>query len=294
MSDTEVLLADLRFGEAPRRGPDGRLYLSDFYDRQVLAVDLTTGAREVVCEVPGQPSGLGWLPDGRMLVVSMLDRTVLRLEPDGRLALHADLSGLATFHTNDMLVHPSGRAYVGNFGFDLHAQLTEHGMAALAALAADPPTAALALVEPDGEVRVAASGLRFPNGMVLLSDGTLVLAETLGARLLAFDVAEDGSLGARRVWADLREHLVAPDGVSVDVEDRVWAAAGISPSAVRVGAGGHLHGRVTTSQNCFAVGLAGPDRRTLVCCTAPSSLPGEVADRRLGRLEVVEVDVPGA
>ncbi|MCP2256786.1 Sugar lactone lactonase YvrE [Streptoalloteichus tenebrarius] len=293
MKKAEVLLDGLRFAEGPRTGPDGRLYVSDFYDRHVLAVDVRTGAREVVCEVPGQPSGLGWLPDGRMLVVSMLDRTVWRLEPDGRLTPHADLSGVATFHANDMLVRPDGRAYVGNFGFDLHGLLAERGLDAVLASDAEPPTATLALVEPDGEVRPVADGLRFPNGMVALSDGTLVLAETLGLRLLAFDVAEDGSLSGRRVWADLRERLVAPDGVCVDVEDRVWVSAAVQPSALRVAAGGQVMDQVATSQNCFAVGLTGPDRRTLVCCTAPSSLPRDVAERRLGRLEVAEVDVPG-
>ncbi|GAA1351082.1 SMP-30/gluconolactonase/LRE family protein [Saccharothrix algeriensis] len=290
MVDTTVLREGLRFGESPRHGPDGRLYYSDFYDHEVRALDLDTGAETVVCAVPGQPSGLGWLPDGRLLVVSMTDRTVRRLEGD-ELVLHADLSGVATFHANDLLVDREGRAYAGNFGFDLHAAIAAGGEAPLMEPDRVMPGASLALVQPDGAVSVAAEDLKFPNGMGFLAnrqDGprTLVVAETLAFALTAFDVAEDGSLSGRRLWAGLREHLIAPDGVATDDEGGVWVAPALQPCAFRVVEGGRVTHKVETSQNCFAVALVG-DR--LVCCTAPTSQPEAVAGARLGRLEVREL-----
>jgi sugar lactone lactonase YvrE len=286
MVDTTVLREGIRFGEAPRQGPDGRLYYSDFYDHEVRALDLDTGEEQVVCAVPQQPSGLGWLPDGRLLVVSMVDRTVRRLEPGGELVLHADLSGIATFHANDMLVDAQGRAYVGNFGFDLHEAIAENGEAALFEPSYVPPGTRLALVAADGGVSVAAEDLKFPNGTVLLPDGTLVVAETLAFQLTAFDVAPDGTLTNRRPWAKLREHLVAPDGICADAEGGVWVATALQPCAVRVVEGGEITHRVETSQTCFAVGLVGSK---LVCCTAPTSQPEVVRDDHLGKLEVVDL-----
>lgn len=288
MTDTSIVLEGLHFAEAPRHGPDGRLYFSDFYERAVFALDLATGVRQGICAVHGQPSGLGWLPDGRLLVVSMKDRTVRRLEPNGVLAMHADLFDVATFHANDMLVDAAGRAYVGNFGFDLHAAIREHGEAPLFDPAYVPPGTALALVEPDGTVRVAAEDMKFPNGMAFLPDGTLIVAETLSFGLTAFDVAADGSLSNRRVWASLREERIAPDGICVDAEGGVWVATATQPAAVRVVEGGLITERVTTSQTCFAVGLVGT---TLVCCTAPTSQPEVVGAQHLGRIEVATVKV---
>ncbi|MFI9006269.1 SMP-30/gluconolactonase/LRE family protein [Actinosynnema sp. NPDC053489] len=285
MVDTTVLRDDLRFGEGPRHGPDGRLWYSDFYDHEVRALDLDTGEQEVVCEVPGQPSGLGWLPDGRLLVVSMLDRKVLRLE-EGGLVEHADLGGVATFHANDMLVDAHGRAYVGNFGFDLHAAIAADGEAPLMEPDWVAPGTALALVGPDGSVAVAAEDLKFPNGTGLLPDGRLVVAETLAFALTAFDVAADGALSGRRVFAPLREHLIAPDGIAVDAEGGVWVAPALQPFAFRVEEGGVITHRVRTSQTCFAVAIVG-DR--LVCCTAPTSQPEVVSGARLGKLEVVDL-----
>ncbi|GAA1310749.1 SMP-30/gluconolactonase/LRE family protein [Saccharothrix xinjiangensis] len=290
MADTAILRDGLRFGEGPRRGPDGRLFYSDFYDHEVHALDLGTGEDDAVCAVPGQPSGLGWLPDGRLLVVSMTDRRVLRLEDDG-LVEHADLGGVATFHANDMLVDPHGRAYVGNFGFDLHAAIAADGEAPLLDPAWVAPGAALALVEPDGTVAVAAEDLKFPNGTVLLpgrggEPGGLLVAETLAFRLTRFDVAEDGSLSGRRVWAELREHLVAPDGIALDPGGGVWVAPALQPFAFLVEEGGHVTRKVETSQTCFAVAVVDG---SLVCCTAPTSQPDVVAGERLGKLEVLDL-----
>jgi sugar lactone lactonase YvrE len=289
---TEVLLDRLHFGAGPRHGPDGRLYLSDFYGHEVVSLDLVGGARTRVCEVPGQPSGLGWLPDGRILVVSMLDRAVWRREPNRRMVRHADLSTVATFHAHDMLVDARGRAYVGNFGFDLHGMLTEQGTESLLDPETEPPGAALALVHPDGEVRVVAEDLKAPNGIALVDPTTLVVAESGGLRLTAFDVAEDGALHRRRMWADLREYPVVPGGICPDAEGALWVAAAPTHRAYRITEGGEISDALETSQPCFAVALTGADRRTLACCTAPGSLPGEVATDQLGKLEGVEVTVP--
>jgi sugar lactone lactonase YvrE len=288
MADTTVLLDGLHFGEAPRHGPDGKFYFSDFYEKAVFTVDLETGEKQVVCSLPAQPSGLGWLPDGRLLVVSMKDRTVRRLESNGVLALHADLFDIATFHANDMLVDARGRAYVGNFGFDLHKKIDDDGIESVLDPAYEPPGTPLALVEPDGTVRVAAEDLKFPNGTVLLPNGTLVVAETLAYRLTAFDVAEDGSLSNRRVWADLREHFIAPDGICVDAEGGVWVATALQPVVVRVVESGTITDRVETSQISYAVGLVGT---TLVVCTAPTSDPNVVGLQHVGRLETAQVKI---
>jgi sugar lactone lactonase YvrE len=287
MADTTVLREGLRFGEGPRQGPDGRLFYSDFYAHEVRALDLVTGDEEVVCTVPEQPSGLGWLPDGRLLVVSMVDRKVLRLD-DGGLVEHADLNGIATFHANDMLVDAQGRAYVGNFGFDLHAAIAAGGEGPTLEPDWVPPGTPLALVQPDGAVTVAADDLKFPNGMGLLpgQDGErsrLVVAETLAFGLTSFAVADDGTLSDRQVWASLRDDGIAPDGIAVDADGGVWVAPALQPFAFRVEEGGEITRKVETSQICFALAIV-DDK--LVCCTAPTSQPETVATAQLGKLEV--------
>ncbi|HJP75664.1 MAG TPA: SMP-30/gluconolactonase/LRE family protein [Pseudonocardiaceae bacterium] len=291
VAGTTTVLTGLRFGEGPRHGPDGRLWFSDFYAHQVFALDLASGERELICEVPGQPSGLGWLPDGRLLVVSMRDRKVLRREPDGTLTEHADLSAIATFHANDMLVDPAGRAYVGNFGFDLHTALDVHGVEGLMNGSVQLVPATLALVQPDGSVSAATPDLLFPNGMVLFGR-TLIISETLGFRLTAFDVADDGSLSNRRIWADLQPLGIAPDGICGDAEGAIWTSSALGSSVFRVTEGGTATDEIPTGQHCFAVALTGPERRTLACITAPESNPSVVADAELGAIETVEVAVP--
>lgn len=289
MADTQVLLEGLHFAECPR-WHDGRLWFSDFYDHRVRTVDLEGNVADVV-EVPHQPSGLGWLPDGRLLVVSMVDQKVLRLDDD-RLVEHADLSGIASFHCNDMVVDAEGRAYVGNFGFDLFEYLHEHGVEGLLT-EPGPPRALLARVDPDGDVHVAADGLLFPNGAVITPDGsTLIIAETVGRRLSAFDIQADGSLHHRRVWADLGFH--SPDGICLDAEGNVWVANPLGPECVLYAEGGVALERVETTQPCFACMLGGPDRRTLFLLTAPTAEPHVVAHRRDGRIETAQVGVGGA
>jgi sugar lactone lactonase YvrE len=288
MAHAELLRDSLVFGEGPR-WHDDRLWYSDFGTRLVMTLDLD-GHAEPVVEVPGRPSGLGWLPDGRLLVVSMEDRRVLRLDPGG-LVPHAELAHIATWHCNDMLVDARGRAYVGNFGVDYRAWIAEHGVAALR----DPglPPTVVARVDPHGAVHVAAGDLRFPNGMVVTPDGgTLIVAETFGARLTAFDVAADGSLSNRRAWARIPRS--SPDGICLDAAGAVWVANAIAPECLRVAEGGEILERVETSQRCFACMLGGPDRRTLFMLTAPVDDLERGRELRGGKIEVTQVEAPGA
>lgn len=279
--------------ECPR-WHDGRLWLSDFYTHRVLTVD-GQGRTETVAEVPGQPSGLGWLPDGRLLVVSMRDRRLLRQEASGELVEHADLSGLAAHHLNDMVVDGSGRAWVGSFGFDL--------MAGDGVRATD-----LLRVDPDGSAAVAAQDLLFPNGAAVLPDGSLVVAETFGRRISAFTVGADGELRDRRTWAsfgppaegpELDAFLAGgpglPDGLCADEEGAVWVADAAGARVLRVREGGEVLEEVSTGdQGVFACMLGGEDRRTLYLCVAPSFAEHERRDTREGRLLSCRVDVPGA
>lgn len=273
----EILVEGLSFAEGPR-WHDGRLLFSDFY-RHVVNAMSPGGELEVIAEVAQQPSGLGWLPDGRLLIVSMLDRRLLRREADGRLVEHADLSGIATWHCNDMVVDASGRAYVGNFGFDTHGGGAQR--------AAD-----LARVDPNGRVSLAAAGLEFPNGSVITPDGrTLIIGETRGMRLTAFDIDNAGNLTHRRVWANIEPHF--PDGICLDAEGAIWVADPRGNCVIRVKAGGEITDTIDTGRGAFACMLGGDDGRTLFVCTATGSGPhAEV--RREGRIESVRVDVPHA
>lgn len=288
------LIAGYTFFEGPR-WHDGRLWLSDFYTHQVIAVGLD-GRVEKMADVPGQPSGLGWLPDGRLLTVSMRDRKILRREADGTVVQHADLSGIAAGHANDMVVDGHGRAYVGNFGFDLMA-------------GAAPALARLARVEPDGTAFVAAEGLYFPNGSMLTPDGrTLIVCETMGNRISAFDVRVDGTLGPRRDWAVfgdlptatdvggvLGSLKAAPDGAVLDAEGAVWFADAAGNRAVRMAPGGKILQAISTGDmGCFALTLGGPDRRTLFLCVAPDFHEAPRQAAREAAIWATPVDVPGA
>jgi len=287
MTKANVLAEGLYFGEGPR-WHDGRLWFSDFHDHAVKSVDVS-GTLRTELVVDDQPSGLGWLPDGRLLLVAMHRRQVLCAGPDG-VALHADLSGVATFHANDMVVDALGGAYVGNFGFPLDEALKARGVEGVLA---DHPTATLARVDPDGSVRAAAPDLHFPNGMVITPDGrTLIVAETLAMRLTAFDIASDGSLSHRRVWATLGTR--APDGICLDAQGRGWVANAIAAECVLVAPGGEIVATVATSQPCFACMLGGDDRRTLYMMTAPSSVADVVSRSRQGRIECAKVEAAGA
>ncbi len=274
----KVLAEGLSFGEGPR-WHDGALYFSDFYHYTVNRMS-PDGGLEVVAEVKNQPSGLGWLPDGRLLVVSMLDRRLLRQERDGTLNVHAELEGLATWHCNDMVVDARGRAYVGNFGFDTHTPGTpERG-------------ANLVRVDPDGSVHLAAQDLKFPNGTVITPDGeTLIIGETRGRCLTAFDVAEDGSLSNRRLWADLGANF--PDGIALDAQGCVWVADPRNNCLLRVRQGGEILQTIELDRGAYACALGGSERKTLFIIAATGS--GEHARaRQEGQVLAVEVEVGGA
>ncbi len=289
MADARLLTDGLHFAEGPR-WHDGRLWFSDFYDHSIKSVGLG-GDTRVEHRIPdgGQSSGLGWLPDGTLLYVSMLDRSLKRIVGD-QIVLHADLSDIATFHCNDMVVDATGRAYVGNFGFDLDSALDERGVVDVLAR---HDTAALAIVEPDGSARVGADGLHFPNGAVLTPDGaTLIVAETLAMRLTAFDVAASGELSNRRVWADLGGRL--PDGICLDADGAVWFANAAAAECVRVAEGGEVLAVVVTTAPCFACMLGGPDGRTLFTLESAASHHREASAERAGRILVSEVGTPGA
>ena len=274
----EVLLDGLMFPEGPRWHED-KLWFSDMHAAQVISVDMD-GHSEVITTVPNSPSGLGWLPDGRLLVVSMLDRRLLRLDESG-LTEVVDMSQLASFHCNDMVVDHQGRAYIGNFGFDLNAQ-------------APFSPAEVILVHPDGQAMVAADEMAFPNGSVITPDGkTLVVAETFGSRLTAFDIEEDGALSNRRIWAEIEGAY--PDGICLDAEGGIWVA---SPSGkvgvMRVCEGGEITHHIEVSTNAYACMLGGPQRRTLFMLTAETINPDGARAKSSGRIETVQVDVPGA
>jgi len=275
---TETLLTGLAFGEGPR-WHDGRLWFSDMHDYRVLAVDMN-GKVDTIVEVSQQPSGLGWTQDGRLLVVSMVDRRLLRLDPGG-LTEVADLSPYATWHCNDMVVDSKGRAYVGNFGWDIYDSN------------ATPVTSRMAFVDVDGSTREAADDLLFPNGTVITPDGsTLIVGESFAARLTAFDIATDGSLSNRRVWAELEGAV--PDGICLDAEGAIWVASPVSGETLRVKEGGEVTHRVPVETEAFACMLGGPQGRHLFICTAADSQPDKARASRSGKIEVVEVDVPGA
>jgi sugar lactone lactonase YvrE len=273
-----IVAKDIAFGEGPR-WHDGTLWWADMHGHQVNR--LVDGAVQKVCDVPNKPSGLGWLPDGRMLVVSMLDKRVLRQERDGSMAVHADLSGLVPRRLNDMTVDTHGRAYVGNFGFELDG-------------IEEQKATVLVRVDPDGAMKVVAEDLIFPNGAVITGDGrTLIIAETFAGHLTAFDIDSNGDLSNRRLWAQLPGQAV-PDGICLDAEGAVWVASPFTKDCLRIAEGGKLLQRIDTGRGAYACMLGGGDRRTLYICTADSHDPDRQAAERNGAIEAFEVAVPGA
>ncbi|GAA3798190.1 MULTISPECIES: SMP-30/gluconolactonase/LRE family protein [Amycolatopsis] len=287
------VLSGFSYLECPRWHED-RIWFADFYTHLVQSSLEDGSDLRVEAEVPGQPSGLGWLPDGRLLVVSMRDARLLRREPDGTLVTHADLSAHVTGHPNDMVVDAQGRAYVGNFGFDLM-----NG--------APVAPANLLRVDPDGSVTVVAEDLWFPNGSVITDDGVLLVDETFGNRVTAFDIAADGSLTNRRVWAEFGEPLterefekalpqlaVAPDGCCLDAEGALWVADGIGGRLLRVREGGEIADEIRPGTGVFACMLGGADGRTLFACAAPDFNEHARKDAREASLLAFRVEVPHA
>ncbi|MTD54500.1 SMP-30/gluconolactonase/LRE family protein [Amycolatopsis pithecellobii] len=288
-----TVLEGFSFLEAPR-WRQSRIWFADFYQYQVFSAREDGSDLRVEATVPQQPSGLGWLPDGRLLIVSMRDRRILRREPDGELVTHAELNGHATGHLNDMVVDGRGRAYVGNFGFDLMG-------------AAPLETAALHRVDPDGTVTEVATDLWFPNGSVLTNDGALLVGETFGNRVTAFDVTGDGALVNRRIWAEfgpvpteravgkaLPQLEIAPDGCCLDAEGALWIADGAHARLVRVTEGGKITDEVRPGTPVFACALGGSDGKTLFACAAPDFDEHARSAAREARLLAIRVPVPGA
>lgn len=284
----EVLTEGVYFGEGPR-WRNGRLWFSDFYARAVKSVSMA-GDLNTEFDVDDQPSGLGWLADGSMLIVSMTKRRLLRRWPDGRIAVHADLSDIAAFHCNDMVVDAAGRAFVGNFGFDLDAQLTARGAESVIA---EHPTAVVACVWPDGTTRVAAADMHFPNGSVITPDGaTLIVGETLGGALTAFDLAADGALTGRRLWAATWPRV--PDGITLDADGHIWIANPIAPECALIARGGEVLEVIDTGEPCFACMLGGEDGRTLFMLTAKTSIAHEAAAAPTGKVLTARVEAAHA
>jgi sugar lactone lactonase YvrE len=277
MSELQTLMTGLAFGESPRWHND-RLWFSDFGAQEVVAVDLS-GKSEAIAHIPGTPMGLGFLPDGRLLIVSMHDGLLLRQEHDGRLSTHASLRHLSHYPWSDMVVDGRGNAYIGNLGFNFPDGEFAPGI--------------LALVTPDGEARLVADGCAFANGMVVTPDNsTLILAESYGHRLTAFDIEASGLLSNRRVWADLGGGY--PDGICLDAENTIWYADVPAKRCVRVRQGGEILQTLDLDRGCFACMLGGADRRTLFLMAAqyPPTSGGQEA-ARTGQVLTAQAPAPG-
>jgi len=283
---TNILMDGLTFGEGPRWHEE-KFYFSDFYSHKVFSLDMD-GNSEVVVKVPGQPSGLGWMPDGTMLIVSMKDKKLLSFN-NNALSEVADLSNLAGFHCNDMVVDDHGNAYVGNFGFNTYS-------------GEEIKPANLILVRPGEDPCVAADDLLFPNGTVITPDGkTLIIGETYAARLTAFDINEDATLSNRRVWADFtldadEGNVPLPDGMCLDVEGAIWVASPSTAEVIRVKEGGEIFDRIPVETNAYACMLGGEDLKTLFICTSNASGvdPESALREKSGKIETVTVEVQGA
>jgi sugar lactone lactonase YvrE len=244
--ELQTLMTGIAFGESPR-WHDDRLWFSDWGTQEIIAVDLE-GKSEVIVSMPSFPFCIDFLPDGRLLIVSAHDRLLVRREPDGSLVTHADLSSLSEHPWNDIVVDGRGNAYVGNIGFEFPGGEFAPG--------------SLALVTPDGSARQVAGGVAFPNGIVVTPDNsTLIVAESYANRLTAFDIAVDGGLSDRRVWAELGDGV--PDGICLDAEGAVWYGDVPNRRCVRVREGGEVLQAIDLDRGCFACMLGGPARRTL-------------------------------
>jgi sugar lactone lactonase YvrE len=277
--EPRVLMTGIQFGEQPRWHED-RLWFSDWGTREVIAIDVE-GNHEVMLRAPAFPCCVDWLPDGRLLVVSARDGLLLRREADGSLVTHADVNGFTSPPPgNELVVDGRGNAYVNGGGFDL--------------MSGEPfAPGIVALATPDGSARQVADGIAFPNGMLVTADdATLIVAESYAKCLTAFDIAEDGSLSGRRVWADLGDGI--PDGICLDAEGAVWYADVPNKRCVRVREGGEVLQTVELDRGCFACALGGADRRTLFMMATEWNGPENMfAEPRTGQVLAVEAPAPG-
>lgn len=270
--DLVTLKSDILLGESPR-WHQGRLWFADWVAETLYAVD-PTGQCETMARIASLPFSIDWLPDGRLLVVNAHEQRVMRQEADGRFVTHADLAALSSFPSNELVVDDKGRAYVNNINHEF---------------GGDFAPGFIALVTPDGAAVPVADGLAFPNGMAITPDGKVLLcAESYAQQLTAFDIAPDGTLGNRRVWAALDGY---PDGICLDAEGCAWVALG--ERCVRVREGGAVLDTITLDRMAFAVMLGGADGRTLHICAAIWS-GGVDMTEPTGRLYATGVAVPHA
>jgi sugar lactone lactonase YvrE len=283
MGDPQLLTNRIAFGESPR-WRDGLLWFADWGTREILAVDVE-GNTEVMVQLPFpsfQAICFDWLPDGRLLVVSSIDRLILRREPDGSLVTHADLSGLSeSGHPwNEIVVDGRGNAYINNQGFEFPGGEFAPGT--------------IALLTPDGSPRQVADGIAFPNGMAVTPDNSsLIIAESYGNRLTAFDVAADGGLSNRRVWADVDDGV--PDGICIDTEGAVWYGDVPNKRCTRVSEGGEVLQAIDLDRGCFACMLGGADGRTLFMVATEWTGTENMADGlRTGQVLTLDAPAPGA
>ena len=284
--DTEqkpkTLLTGLAFGESPRWHA-GRLWVSDWGAKEIIVVD-EKGKSEVSLRVdfPSYPMCFDFLADGRLLVVSSRQGLVLRREPDGSLVTHADLSALAakTHPWNEIVVDGRGNAYINNQGFEFPGGEFAPGT--------------IALLSPDGTVRRVADGIAFPNGMAVTPDNAaLIVAESYGKRLTAFDIESDGALANRRVWADLGDGV--PDGICIDEQGAVWYADVPNKRCVRVREGGKVLQTIELDRGCFACMLGGADRQTLfLVATEWRGTENMASGTRSSQVLTMPVPAPGA
>ena len=304
MKELKKLTGGLYFGEGPR-WHENKLWFSDFYSHKVMTLD-ENNSLEAVCEVPSQPSGLGWLPNGDLLIVSMLDRKILKFS-EGSISVHADLSEYVAHKCNDMVVGRDGTAYVGNFGMgDAGESLN---------------STHLMIVKSDGTVLKGPDNLLFPNGTVITEDGkNLIIAETLGAKLTSFDIEDNGELTNRKLWArtsplfslliikflsslgfDLSKvdfskyskNLHVPDGICLDEKNGIWIASPTTKAVVRIEKGGNITDKINTPKGAFACMLGGKERKTLYVIISNSSDPEEAQASPEGEIHSIEVEIPG-
>ncbi len=276
------------------RWHDGAWFVSDMYGCDVLRVT-PDGVATVMARVKERPSGIGWLPNGDMLIVAVQEKKILRRHSDGSLSVHADIAEASRYWINDMHVTPNGHAYVGSIGFD-------------PGVIFQPGPANLVHVTPDGRASIAATGMLFPNGTVHTKDGkTLIVGESLGKRMTAFTIQPDGSLTDRRIWAQfgpepspedysfetLRTNHLAPDGCAIDAEDCIWVADAASKRICRVTEGGQILAEIIPPDGLggYACALGGPDGHELLICAAPGSNPEPCIEQRAAALYVARVEV---
>ena len=304
MKGLKKLTGGLYFGEGPR-WHENKLWFSDFYSHKVMTLD-ENNSLETVCEVPSQPSGLGWLPNGDLLIVSMLDRKILKFS-EGSISVHADLSEYVEHKCNDMVVSRDGTAYVGNFGMGDAGESMN--------------STHLMIVKSDGTVLKGPDNLLFPNGTVITEDGKkLIVAETLGAKLTSFDIEDNGELINRKLWArtsplfslliikflsllgfDLSKvdfskyskNLHVPDGICLDEKNGIWIASPTTKAVVRIEKGGNITDTISTPKSAFACMLGGKERKTLYVIISNSSDPEEAQASPEGEIHSIEVEIPG-